>query len=316
MKKRWTAVVLALALALALLPGTALAAEGDGSAGSRLTGVDRAVYQVLKDEAAKIADGTRTGTAIRIPDQAGLSWTLSELGAAGESQSVAMEKLKKKVADALHIERVYTALVSDCAYELFWRGTEYTYNCSYSLQGNRGSVRNLTVTFQVAQAYQGGGSTTVSADKVAAAKRAAENARAIVDKYRDKSDYEKLSALAVPMPELLDVDRAQERLLKELLPGETIYRLALRDGVEPWQLEQAGALSRALRAAGLNIDWFPTNFMCRDGILYYVDYECNPYMEEWSFERWGIRYWSRTPELDAYAAQHRDSNRLGEDLTG
>lgn len=206
MKKRWTAALLALVLALALLPGTALAAEGDGSAGSRLTGVDRAVYQVLKDEVAKIADGTRTGTAIRIPDQAGLSWTLSELGAAGESQSAAMEKLKKKAADALHIERVYTALVSDCAYELFWRGTEYTYNCSYSLQGNRGSVRNLTVTFQVAQAYQGGGSTTVSADKVAAAKRAAENARAIVDKYRDKSDYEKLSAYREEICRLVSYD--------------------------------------------------------------------------------------------------------------
>lgn len=57
-------------------------------------------------------------------------------------------------------------------------------------------------------------------------------------------DYEKLSALGVPIPRLLDVDREGERLLKELLPGGTIYRLALRDGVEPWQLEQVKALSR------------------------------------------------------------------------
>jgi len=56
--------------------------------------------------------------------------------------------------------------------------------------------------------------------------------------------------------------------LKELLPGETIYRLALRDGVEPWHLKQVRALSHLLREAGLNIDWFPTNFMCRDGLLY------------------------------------------------
>ena len=119
-------------------------------------------------------------------------------------------------------------------------------------------------------------------------------------------DYEKLSALNVPIPRLLDADREQERLLKELLPGETIYRLVLRDAVEPWHLEQVRALSRALRSAGLNIDWFPTNFMCRDGTLYYVDYECNPYMEEWSFERWGVRYWSRTAELEAYAREHGD----------
>ena len=119
-------------------------------------------------------------------------------------------------------------------------------------------------------------------------------------------DYERLSALKIPIPKLLDVDRERERLLKELLPGETVYRLALRDAVEPWHFEQVRSLSRKLREAGLNIDWFPTNFMCRDGTLYYVDYECNGYMQEWSFERWGVRYWSRTPELEAYAREHGD----------
>ena len=38
----------------------------------------------------------------------------------------------------------------------------------------------------------------------------------------------------------------------------------------------------------------------RDGLLWYIDYECNSYMEEWSFENWGIRYWSRTPAFEAY----------------
>lgn len=119
-------------------------------------------------------------------------------------------------------------------------------------------------------------------------------------------DYARLSALHVPMPALLEVDRGRERLLKELLPGETVYRLVLRGGAEPWQLKQARALSQALREAGWNLDWFPTNFMARDGVLYYVDYECNRYMDEWSFEAWGVRYWSRTPEFDAYAREHGD----------
>lgn len=46
--------------------------------------------------------------------------------------------------------------------------------------------------------------------------------------------------------------------------------------------------------------------MCRDKVLYYVDYECNPYMEQWSFEGWGARYWRPTPELEAYAREHGD----------
>ncbi len=56
------------------------------------------------------------------------------------------------------------------------------------------------------------------------------------------------------------------------------------------------------KAAGLNIDYFPTNFVVRDGLLWYVDYECNGYMDDWSFENWGIRYWSRTPEFEAHLA--------------
>ena len=32
----------------------------------------------------------------------------------------------------------------------------------------------------------------------------------------------------------------------------------------------------------------------------YIDYECNDYMEEWNFENWGVRYWSRTPEFEEY----------------
>ena len=119
-------------------------------------------------------------------------------------------------------------------------------------------------------------------------------------------DHQRLSALRVPIPALLDVDRAAERLLKELIPGETIYQLVLRDALEPWHLEQVRSLSGALRAQGLNLDWFPTNFMCRDGTLYYVDYECNGYMYQWSFEEWGVRYWSRTPDFDAYAKEHGD----------
>ncbi len=29
------------------------------------------------------------------------------------------------------------------------------------------------------------------------------------------------------------------------------------------------------------------------------------YMEEWNFENWGIRYWSKTPEFIKYEEEHR-----------
>ena len=35
-----------------------------------------------------------------------------------------------------------------------------------------------------------------------------------------------------------------------------------------------------------------------------IDYECNNYMDEWNFENWGIKYWSKTPEFIDYMEQH------------
>ena len=38
--------------------------------------------------------------------------------------------------------------------------------------------------------------------------------------------------------------------------------------------------------------------------IFYIDYECNNYMDEWNFENWGIKYWSKTQEFIEYVEQH------------
>jgi tRNA A-37 threonylcarbamoyl transferase component Bud32 len=113
------------------------------------------------------------------------------------------------------------------------------------------------------------------------------------------SDYEKLTAIGIPLPKLLEVDRQQERLLKEYIRGETIDRLVLRDEMRPEYLAQMQDMCRKLYAAGTNIDYYPTNFVVQDGTLYYIDFECNNYMEQWDFEHWGCKYWSKTQEFTA-----------------
>ena len=118
-------------------------------------------------------------------------------------------------------------------------------------------------------------------------------------------DYEKLTAIGVPMPKLLAVDRQQERLLKEYIPGDTIFDLVEKDQMRPEYVEQMEALCCRLYAAETNIDYFPTNFILRDEKLWYVDYECNPYMEQWDFQHWGIQYWSKTPEFLQYLEQKK-----------
>ena len=117
-------------------------------------------------------------------------------------------------------------------------------------------------------------------------------------------DYEKLSTLGIPMPKMLDVDIANERILKEYIDGETIFDYVLQDKMRPDFIKQMQDMCAILYPAHTNIDYFPTNFVVQEHKLYYIDYECNGYMEEWNFENWGIKYWSKTKEFLDYVKSH------------
>lgn len=117
-------------------------------------------------------------------------------------------------------------------------------------------------------------------------------------------DYEKLIRLHIPIPKLLAADREKERLLKEYIPGETICDLVRQDRMEADFIRQMEEMCKKLYPANTNIDYFPTNFVVNGGKLFYVDYECNDYMQQWDFEHWGVKYWSRTPEFLDYEANH------------
>ena len=95
--------------------------------------------------------------------------------------------------------------------------------------------------------------------------------------------------------------------MKEYIEGTSVFEL-VRDGklTAPY-LAQVRQMAEQAKAVGLNLDYFPTNFIVRDGLLYYVDYECNDYLEEWSLENWGLQYWSRTPAFEAYRKQREES---------
>lgn len=118
-------------------------------------------------------------------------------------------------------------------------------------------------------------------------------------------DYQRLKDIGIKMPDMIDVDRENERILKEYIEGKTIYELVFRDEMKPEYLEQMKEMCGLLYPADTNIDYFPTNFVVQDGELFYIDYECNDYMEQWNFENWGIKYWSKTEEFLRYVEEHR-----------
>ncbi len=115
-------------------------------------------------------------------------------------------------------------------------------------------------------------------------------------------DYDRLHKIGIPMPRLIDADVSNERLVKEYIDGKTVYEMVLDDTLPADCIDQVKKMCEALYPANTNIDYFPTNFILQKedaSKLYYVDYECNDYMEEWNFENWGAKYWSKTPVQNA-----------------
>jgi len=120
----------------------------------------------------------------------------------------------------------------------------------------------------------------------------------------ERNDYERLVNAGIRVPKMLDIDMEMERVVKEYIRGDTVFELVKNGLPAGSYIEQVREMAEQAKRAGLNIDYFPTNFVVQDGVLYYIDYECNQYMEEWSFERWGVKYWSRTPEFEEYVKTH------------
>ena len=88
------------------------------------------------------------------------------------------------------------------------------------------------------------------------------------------------------------------------MTAEDVYELVKEDAMKEIYLIQMREMAKKVYSVGLNIDYFPTNFIVQDELIYYIDYECNNYMEEWNFENWGIKYWSKTQEFHDYVNQH------------
>ena len=122
-------------------------------------------------------------------------------------------------------------------------------------------------------------------------------------------DYERLKKIGIRIPQMLDVDIENERILKEYIEGETIFDLVLNDKMKDEYISQVKEMCALLYPVNTNIDYFPTNFIVQGSDLYYIDFECNDYMEEWNFENWGIKYWSKTPEFIEYVNKNENSKR-------
>lgn len=122
----------------------------------------------------------------------------------------------------------------------------------------------------------------------------------------EKNDYNRLCETGILIPRMYSIDETKETILKEYIKGDTAFTLVKNDALPHDAILQLEDMAQKVKEFGLNIDYFPTNFILQSGRFYYIDYECNSYIEEWNFENWGIKYWSKTKEFLDYLRDHPD----------
>ncbi len=142
---------------------------------SLTTAIDREVYDLLKAEIIKVANGTRSGTKITVSlstewDNYKTSWT-----------------------------KVIDALLTDLPYDFYWFDKTSSFGIS-------GQLDAPTFSFQVATAYAGANRYVANTAKTSAASVAAANAKDIVDKYSKSVDYKKLYGYFTTICDLVEYD--------------------------------------------------------------------------------------------------------------
>ncbi|KAB2845309.1 MAG: hypothetical protein F9K45_04050 [Melioribacteraceae bacterium] len=106
--------------------------------------------------------------------------------------------------------------------------------------------------------------------------------------------YNKLFDIGINLPKLLYHNLEKQFLIKEFIEGKTGAEMIAENKICEKIISQIFEMSAAAKNAGYNLDFFPTNFIIKKDKLYYIDYEINPYSEEWNLENWGIFYWANS----------------------
>ena len=105
------------------------------------------------------------------------------------------------------------------------------------------------------------------------------------------NDYNRLINTNLSVPRMIDIDFGNERILKEYIEGPDIATLVKKKLMKENYYSQIEEMAQMLKEQNLNIDYYPANFIVQNDKLYYIDYECNTYMEEYSYQVWGRQYW-------------------------
>ena len=112
------------------------------------------------------------------------------------------------------------------------------------------------------------------------------------DKFKSEiAAYNRLINLGINVPGLKGVNEEKRWIFKDFIDGDTAAQRIAANQLTDDHFAELFKMAETAKEAGLNLDFFPTNFVLGCNKLYYVDYETNPYHEDWNLENWGLFYW-------------------------
>ncbi len=204
------ALIMACILAC-MLPAVSAAEVMDDLEKSPFNEETLALYAYLRTELEKVAEGTRTDAYIAIDQETltamGLKteWTAEELGVESISQADSARISEQFMAQFEGFSHLLEALMHDMPGSLYWfdKTEGFKRGLSSRQWGDGTRVDRVEITqfhtyFLVSPAYQGEGyseqTPTLDPIAVARANAAIEAADAIVSRYADLPDYQKLVA--------------------------------------------------------------------------------------------------------------------------
>lgn len=176
--------------------------------------VDAYVYDELYRAVSRIAKGTTSSAVVEV--DLDRSWTAEDLGVTSVIED---GQISDQVMEAFTVDFGYVVdlLLLNCPYELYWMNKTASSKAATNIESISVSTDEtiiqtkgeITVTFPVSEAYQDSADEqSVNAEKVAAAKIAAENARAFYDGVESESllKYEMAERFKEEICALVDYD--------------------------------------------------------------------------------------------------------------
>lgn len=127
--------------------------------------------------------------------------------------------------------------------------------------------------------------------------------------------YTKLKEIGMTVPELHMIDLENEFLIKEFIDGELASQLISEEKIEDRDILQLFTFQELGKANNIQIDYFPSNFIRKNKTWYYIDYECNPYSNEWNFTNWGIYFWLNSEGM-TYFIETGSTEKLIDPMNG